>query len=149
MEATASNPLGPYIWELRIQILIRARRFSEAKTVIAEGLQQLDPVWWRERAIRALLDCGDEQAAVDVAREGIRLYPRGAYLWHLLGNTLRSGPGHAMPGEIEACFRSSIELNGSYFDPVDQLSILLVEHPRFDAAEHVLLSIMPQRCYPS
>jgi tetratricopeptide (TPR) repeat protein len=141
--AVDRNPLSAEIWDLRVQILARARRFSEARAVIADGLEKLaDGIWWRERAVHLLQECGDHEGAVQVARDGVRLFPRGAFLWHLLGVTLKNSPRDAAPGEVEACFRRACELNPGYFDPADQLAILLAGQSLFEEAEHVMLGVM-------
>lgn len=148
--AAERNPQSPEIWDLRVQVLARARRFAEVRAAIAEGLQRLtNGVWWREKAINMLLECGDSEGAVEVAREGVRLYPAGGYLWHLLALTLKSAPKSAKAGEAEACWRYSVELNAGYFDPADHLAMLLVEQARFDEAEHLMLGIMPRMADPS
>ena len=99
---------------------------------------------WRDRAIRLLLDCGDEEGAVAAARAGVSVYPRGAYLWFLLGTTINRLRRFAQPGEIEACFRRSLALNSVFFDAADQLSILLVEQRRYEDSEQVMQNIRPR-----
>jgi tetratricopeptide (TPR) repeat protein len=148
--AAARDPLSPEVWDARVGILIRNRRFSDARAALQEGLQRLaENVYWRERAIQRLLECGDDEGAVEAAREGVRIYPRGAYLWHLLGTTLRQAGRFAAPGEIESCFRRSLSLNGALFAAADSLATLLAEQRRCDEAEELMRLILPRLADPS
>jgi len=88
-EACANDPQNKQVSDALIQILIRHSCFAQAKSMIRELSEQAPrDVNWRDRAIRLLLDCGDEEGAVAAARAGVSVYPRGAYLWFLLGATL-------------------------------------------------------------
>jgi len=148
--AAARDPLSPEVWDARVGILIRNRRFSDARATIQEGLQRLaDSVDWRERAIQRLLECGDDEGAVQAAREGVRVYPRGAYLWHLLGTTLRQARRFAAPGEIESCLRRSVSLNAHLFPAADSLATVLVEQRRYEEAEAIMRLILPRLADPS
>jgi tetratricopeptide (TPR) repeat protein len=144
-EAGANDPQNKQVAEALIQILLRHKHFARAKSMIRE-ISERSPrdVNWRERAIRLLLDCGDEEGAVEQAREGVIVYPRGAYLWFLLGTTLNKLRRFAQPGEIESCFRRSLAWNPSFVDAADRLSILLVEQRRYEDAEEVMQNILPR-----
>jgi tetratricopeptide (TPR) repeat protein len=144
-EAGANDPRNKQVSDALIQILIRHNHFDRAKSMIRK-ISERSPrdVNWRDRAIRLLLDCGDQEGAVARARDGVIVYPRGAYLWFLLGTTLNKLRRFAQPGEIESCFRRSLALNPVFFDAADQLSILLVEQRRHDDAEHVMQNILPR-----
>ncbi|HWC19964.1 MAG TPA: tetratricopeptide repeat protein, partial [Terriglobales bacterium] len=143
--AAASEPRNSHIIGTKAGILIRARRLSEARIFIAEWLQKLpEDVGWRKRAIDLLVDCGDEDAAVAAARGGVEVYPRGAYMWMILGETLNRLPSHAAPGEIEECFRRSMELNRSLFEAADWLSYLLARQRHYSEAEQVMNDIAPR-----
>jgi hypothetical protein len=76
---------------------------------------------------------------VETAREGIRAYPWGAYLWLLLGKTLSEHPEFAGPGEIEACLRRSLAGNHGLYEAADWLAMFLVDQHR-DAEAMELLS---------
>lgn len=144
-QAAAIDPQNNQVVDSLVQILIRQQRFDEAKKMIREALERspLD-VTWRDRAIRLMLECGDEEGAVRTARNGVRVFPRGAYLWFLLGNTLNRLRKFAEPGEIESCFQRSVSLNPVFFDAADQLSILLVEQRRYKDSQSVMLNIRPR-----
>ena len=91
-----------------------------------------------------VLSSGDEEGAVAAARAGVNVYPRGAYLWFLLGVTLDRLRRLARPGEIEMCLRRSVSLNPIFFDAADLLAVLLVEQRRYQDSENVMLSIRPK-----
>ena len=86
----------------------------------------------------------DEADAVTEARTGVNIYPHGAYLWFLLGITLNKVRRFARPGEIELCFPRSVSLHPVFFDAADLLSVLLVEHRRYEDPENVMLNIRPR-----
>lgn len=143
-EARVSDPQNTQISDTLVQILIRHSRFDQAKSLILTTLESAPrDVAWRDRAIKLLLECGDEEGAVTAARAGVDIYPRGAYLWFLLGVTLNRLRRFARPGEIELCFRRSASLNPAFFDAADLLSVLLVEQRRYAESENVMLSILP------
>ena len=141
-EACTNDPQNKQVSDALIQILIRHNCFDRAKSMIRE-LSERAPrdAHWRDRAIRLLLDCGDEEGAVAAARAGVSVDPRSAYLWFLLGTTLNKLRRFAQPGEIESCFRRSLALNSVFFDAADQLSILLVEQRRYEDSEQVMQNI--------
>jgi len=138
----ANDPQNKQVSDVLIQILIRHRSFDRAKRMIREISERAPrDINWRDRAIHLLLDCGDEEGAVATARAGVCVYPRGAYLWFLLGTVLKRLQRFAQPGEIESCFRRSLALNSAFFDSADQLSILLVEERRYEDSEQVMQNI--------
>ncbi len=145
--AAARNPLSTEIWSTRVQMLAKNRQFGEARAVITRGMQLLpDAVGWRARAARLLLECGDKEGAVQMARDGTAVYPRGAYLWFLLGDVLSRAREFAKPGEVEACFRTSLTLNSTLLDAADLLAVTLTEQGRHEEAEQVtsaMLTIYP------
>jgi predicted Zn-dependent protease len=145
--AAARNPLSTEIWSTRVQMLAKNRQFGEARAVITRGTQLLpDAAGWRARAARLLLDCGDKEGAVQMARDGTAIYPRGAYLWFLLGDVLNRAREFAKPGEVEACFRKSLTLNTTLTDAADLLAVTLTEQGRHEDAEQIttpLLTIYP------
>jgi len=144
-KAAANDPRDSQIVETRAGILIRAGRLSEARTFIVDWLQKLrEDVGWRKSAISLLMDCGDEDAAVAAARDGVGVYPDGAYMWMILGETLNRLPSHAAPGEVEECFRRSVELNRSLFEAADWLSYLLAGQRHYSEAEQVMNDIAPR-----
>jgi predicted Zn-dependent protease len=140
--AAAQDPRNTQISDAKVQMLMTGGRFEEARSAISENLQRFpESVHWRERAIRLLMECGDADAAVRAAREGVVMYPRGAYLWLLLGRTLNEFRRFAAQGEIESCFRRSLALNQGLFETADQLAILLCEQRRYAEAEEIMLQI--------
>jgi len=148
--ATAANPRNPDVLDARVQILIENRRFDDARLAIEQGLQRMpEDVHWRNRAILLFSRCGADKEAIQAARAGVEIYPRGAYLWLLLGRTLNDMRQFAEVGEIESCLRQSLRLNGSLFETADLLSILLTEQRHYDDAASVLRDIekrMPDPC---
>lgn len=140
--ARKRDPRNTTIYDASAQVLIAAGRHDQARELVAEATQRFPGgVNWRERAIELLKDCGDEEAAIRTAREGIEVYPRGAYLWLVLGRTLLELPRFAKGGEVEQCFRRSLELNKELFGAADRLAILLVEQRRHAEAEEVVRRI--------
>jgi tetratricopeptide (TPR) repeat protein len=148
--AFSRNPDSAEMWSTRVRILARNKQFAEARSVISNAVQLLpDAVDWRAKAVDLLIECGDPQGAVQLARDGVAIYPRGAYLWFLLGNVLNRVKELARPGEIEACFRKSLSLNSRLLDAADLLAVTLVEQRRYDEAETILLSLLPRYPDPS
>ena len=148
--AAARDPQNADISDVRAQILIGAGRLAEARAGIAEALSRFErTVHWRERAIKLFMDCGDNEAAVSAAREGVRVHRDGAYLWFLLGRTLSQLPRFAAQGEVESCFRRSLALNAGLFIAADSLVMLLVEQRRYAEAEEVLIRIRDRLNDPS
>ena len=141
-EASISDPQNTQISDALVQVLIRHGQFDQAKSLVLTTLKRAPrDVMWRDRAIKLLLECGDEEGAVTAARDGVSIYPRGSYLWFLLGVTLNKLRRFAGPGEIELCFRRSVSLNPVFFDASDLLSVLLVEQRRYEDSENVMLNI--------
>jgi predicted Zn-dependent protease len=150
--ASAANldPQNADIRDVQAQILIAAGRHGQARALIHEALLQFpENVHWRERAIRLLVDCGDKEAAVQAARDGVRVYPRGAYLWFVLGRTLNEMRHFASQGEIESCLRRSVSLNQGLFVAADSLSMLLVEQRQYVEAEDLILQFRDRLSDPS
>ncbi|HTT19509.1 MAG TPA: tetratricopeptide repeat protein [Candidatus Sulfotelmatobacter sp.] len=141
-EASVSDPQNTQFSDALVQVLIRHGQFDQAKRLVLTTLERAPrDVTWRDRAIKLLLECGDEEGAVTAARAGVKIYPRGAYLWFLLGVTLNNLRRFAGPGEIELCFRRSVSLNPVFFDAADLLSVLLAEQRRYEDSENVMLHI--------
>ena len=146
----ARNPLNSSVWEARARMLMQQTSVAQAAAVIEQGLRTLPrDIGWRNRAISLLIDCGAHEKAIETAREGTRLFPRGAFLWLLLGRTLNRLRNLASPGEIELCFRRSTNFNLILFAATDELSALLAEQRRFDEAEQALRRIEPLLTDPS
>lgn len=142
--------LDPEIRYSRARFLIRHERFSEASSLIREGLDRLpESVQWREMSIDLLLDCGDEEGAVETARQGVQIHPRGAYMWYLLANTLNRARRFAAPGEVESCVRTALSFNVGLYEAADGLAMLLVEQRRYDDAEEILKRTLPRLADPS
>lgn len=149
-EASDRNPLSPEIWAVRIRMLARNKQFSEARSTIARGIELLpDAANWRATAIALLMECGDPEGAVQVARDGVTKNPRSAFSWLLLGKTLMQARQLAHSGEIESCFRKSLSLNATPAEAVDLLAVTLAEQRKFDDAETLLTSHMPRMPDPS
>ena len=148
--AASGDPQNVEICEVQAQILMRAGRIKEARATIEQaGARFRRSVPWREKAIRLYADIGDNEAAVRVAREGVSVYPRGAYLWLLLGRTLAEMKYFAGQGEVESCLRRSLELNRGLFAAADSLAMYLVEQRRYQEAEQVMLRMRELLADPS
>jgi tetratricopeptide (TPR) repeat protein len=139
---------GPF--DTRAQILIEENRYEAAQKVLQDGLTALpDSVGMYQRAIQLFNQCGQPAKAVEAARQGVRAYPHGAYLWLLLGKTLKDSPQFAASGEIEACLRKSVQLNCGLFEAADWLAMLLVEQRNDKEAIDLLSAIEPKMHDPS
>jgi predicted Zn-dependent protease len=148
--AIPHDPQNTGLFEVKIEILMRAQRFKEASAVIGAALQCFSIiVHWREKSIRLLLDCGDDEAAVQAARNGVLVYPDGAYLWLLLGRTLYNHRRFAAQGEIESILRQSLALNPGLFETADYLAMLLVEQRRYSEAADLMHKIASRLDDPS
>jgi tetratricopeptide (TPR) repeat protein len=143
-------PRDPRPLDEKAQILVDSGRHDEAVAVVEQALQTIpDSVQTYEWAIARLRQCGRPAAAVEAARQGTRAYPRGAYLWLLLGRTLREQPEFAAPGELEACLRRSLRSNATLYESADWLAVLLVEQHRYDEAAALLRDVEPTMPDPS
>jgi predicted Zn-dependent protease len=141
--AIPRDPQNTGLFEVKIEILMRAKRFKEASDVISAALQHFAKiVHWREKSINLLLECGDAEAAIQAARDGIVVYPDGAYLWLLLGRTLYDHRRFAAQGEIESILRQSLAFNPGLFEAADYLSMLLVEQRRYSEAADLMHKIV-------
>src|SRR5262249_25340195 len=90
------------IREANVRILLGAGRLREARALLDQSMAKFPKsVSWRERAIQLYVDCGDEEAAVQSAWQGVVEYPRGSYLWFLVGRTLNAIRWFAGKGEVE------------------------------------------------
>jgi tetratricopeptide (TPR) repeat protein len=148
--ASDHEPQNPDPLDAHAQVLIENQRYDEAHLAVEESLQKLPlSVRMYERAIALFSSCGDDEKAVEAARQGTRAYPRGAYMWLLLGRTLRERPQFAAPVEIEECFRRSLRLNSSLYESADWLSVLLTEQRRYEDAVEVISALEPRLADPS
>jgi tetratricopeptide (TPR) repeat protein len=148
--ASKQEPQNPDPLDSRAQILIENHRFDEALAVLEDALQRLPAsVRIYERTISLFVQIGEEEKAVAAARQGVQAYPRGAYLWLLLGKALRSHPQFAAPGETEACLRKSLDLNRGLYESADWLTIILTEQRRYEDALHILSEVELRVANPS
>jgi tetratricopeptide (TPR) repeat protein len=148
--AEAARPRNAEILEARIQILIESERLEDACRAIERGLEQMpENVNWRSRAIALFSRCGAHDKSIQAARMGVQVYPRGAYLWLLLGRTLNELRQFAGVGEIEKCLRQSLRFNCGLFEAADLLSIFLAEQRRFDDAAQVMRDIEKRMTDPA
>jgi tetratricopeptide (TPR) repeat protein len=148
--AAEQEPQNPDPLDARAQILIENQRFDEALAVLEDALTRLPrSVRIYGRTIALFAQIGEDEKAVEAARQGIQAYPRGAYLWLLLGKTLREHPQLAAPGEIEQCLRCSLQLNHGLYESADWLTIILTEQRRYDDAFRVLSDVELRLANPS
>ncbi len=137
-------PLDADVWNARVELLIRLGSQEEARSLIAEAFEKMpENVYWREKAIGHLREIGDEVGAVGAARDGVRIFPDGAYMWFLLGTTLRQSPRLGESGEPERCLRRALALNARLFDAADELAQILAEQHRLVEAEEIIQQIRP------
>ena len=149
-ETESSNPRSSDVLDARVQILIENQRFDDACEAIEIGLQHIpESVHWRSRAITLLSQCGAHEKSILAARAGVEIYPRGAYLWLLLGRTLNEMRQFAEVGEIDSCLRRSLELNRGLFETADLLSMSLADQRRYDDAAGVMHDIEKRMSDPS
>jgi len=148
--AECGDPQNVELFDVQAHILISAGRTKEARACVDNAIARFPKsVPLRERAIRLYSECGDNEAAVRTAREGTHVYPRGAYLWLLLGKTLNQMPHFAAQGEVETCLRRSLALNEGLFEAGERLAMLLVEQRGYTEAEQVMLQIRERLGDPS
>jgi tetratricopeptide (TPR) repeat protein len=148
--ACEQQPQNPAPIDARARILIDAGRVDDARIAAALSLEQHAkrvPIY--ERAIALFAESGSPERAVDAARKGTTMFPRGAYLWLLLGRTLKQFPQFAAVGEIEACFRRSLQLNCGLFESADWLAVLLAEQGRHEDSTKIVESIEPHMSDPA
>jgi tetratricopeptide (TPR) repeat protein len=140
-EAIRLDPWNADLPGALVKMHVRNQRLDDARSVIRDSLKRLPTIpHLREGSIRHLVEWGDEEEAVRVAREGVREFPREAYLWYVLGDTLERLPRFAASGEVEDCFRRSHRLDASFFASADRLALLLADQRRFQEAEDVARS---------
>jgi tetratricopeptide (TPR) repeat protein len=143
--AAEQEPQNADPLDTQAQILIENRRFDEARAVLQNALKRLPAsVRIYQRTIALFNEMGEDEKAVAAARQGVEAYPRGAYLWLLLGKTLREHSNLAAPGEIEHCLRRSLQLNRALYESADWLAVMLAEQRHYAEAFSVL-SNMEQR----
>ena len=148
--ARLSNPHNSEVLHARAQMLIEDGKLEDACKLIEQGQAELpDDVSWRKRSVALLTQCGETALAVKAARYGIEVYPRGAYLWLLLGRTLNELRQYAEVGEIEHCLRQSLRFNASLYESADLLSLLLTEQRRYEDAAQVIRNVEPRLGDPS
>jgi tetratricopeptide (TPR) repeat protein len=148
--AAEQEPQNPDPLDARAQVLIENQRFDESLAVLEDALRRLPgSVRIYERTIALFAQIGEIEKAVEAARQGIQAYPRGAYLWLLLGKTLREHPQFAAPGEIEQCLRRSLQLNYGLYESADWLTVILAEQRRYEDAFRVLSEMERRVADPS
>ena len=148
--AKSRCPRSPELWAAEARIMLAERRRNNACALIEEGLKFTpENVAWRAIAIDLYIQCGQHEGAIDAARRGLELYPKGAYLWFLLGKTLMQAQRPALQREAESALRRSLSLNTSLFASADMLASLLTDQRRFVEAVAVVRAIEPRLADPS
>ena len=137
--ASALFPLDEQIFSARVRLHVKHSRLDAVRSELQRSLRIApDSVSLRQRAIEILLESGAKEEAISTARNGVRLYPTGAFMWLLLAKTLRAVDEYAAQGEIESCLRHSLSLNSALFEASDNLALLLVDQNRADEAEDLM-----------
>ena len=150
VDAITCDPRNPNLYDARAQMLLRSNRYDETTTLVECVLQLMpEDVHWRSRAIDLLSQCNEPKKAIETARSGVTVYPRGAYLWLLLGRSLNQMREYAAQGEIDQCLRRSLQLNSRLFEAADLLSIFLTEQKRHMEAAQVMRNIEGKMADPS
>lgn len=149
-EAASRDPQNSDIHRAKAEILIESQRFGEARDLIQLALALFPTdVTWRRDAVNLLERCGDLEHAIQAARDGVLEYPRGAYLWLLLGRALSEHRQFAARGEIESCLRRSFLLNPGLYETADYLAMFLAEQRRYSEAEQILKEVQTRMTDPS
>jgi predicted Zn-dependent protease len=140
--ASTSNPRDLRLPQAQVEILIDAKRLPEARDMIGRLTHKFPAeVGWRESAIKLLRRCGDDEGAIQTARDGVIAHPREAYLWMLLGRSLYEMRRFAAQGEIESSLTRSLTLNAGLYEAADYLTMLRVEQRRLEDAEAAILPL--------
>jgi tetratricopeptide (TPR) repeat protein len=140
--AQVQAPRDPRPLDQRAQMLIDAGRRDEAIATVETMMRSIpSSVQTYDWAIGRLSQLNLFERAVEAARAGTRTFPRGAYLWLLLGKMLQQNSDLAAPGEVETCLRQSLRQNATLFESVDWLAILLLEQQREEEAKQLLLEV--------
>jgi len=148
--ASEQEPQNPDPLDILAQLLIANGRYDEAIAVVEDGLRRLPhSVRMYDRATALFAKCGRREKAVETARQAIQAYPSRAYLWLLLGRTLREHAEFAAPGEIEQCLRRSLQLNHGLYESADWLAVILTEQRRYKEAFRILSDVELRLANPS
>ncbi|MHC4741795.1 MAG: tetratricopeptide repeat protein, partial [Planctomycetota bacterium] len=144
MAGTEYDPQEDYAWMEAAALLWDIRRFDESLAVLQRGLQTIpESVILRERAIHYALELGKDEIAVSIAHKGTKLYPKGSYLWYLLGYALERGSVTNDLVEIEKCYRKALAYSAHMYEAIERLSIVLVAQNQFDQAREVINNVLP------
>jgi tetratricopeptide (TPR) repeat protein len=148
--AAEQEPQNADPLDTQAQILIQNRRFDEARAILQSALGRLPAsVRIYQRTIALFNEMGEDEKAVGAARQGVEAYPRGAYLWLLLGKTLREHAHLAAPGEVELCLRRSLQFNRALFESADWLAVIMAEQRNYAEAFNVLSNVEQRLVDPS
>ena len=148
--AQAAEPRNPHLWAARAHLLITQNRKKDAQACIEEGLALMpEDLDWRGQAVSLLVECRAHDAAVTAARVGVDTCPHAARAWLLLGQTLGRMRRYESAGEVEACLRRSLALDGSLFESADLLACELLNVERYEEAAAVLEAVAPRMPDPS
>ncbi|MBA4367063.1 MAG: hypothetical protein C0403_05425 [Desulfobacterium sp.] len=129
------NPLDDLVQFRLIRILWCNGNQEHARKLIAEGIQKIpEKIDFRRQLIDFLLSMEADDLSVELARDGVRVYPEGAYLWQILGDTLWRSRQIKDTVEIEDSYRTAIHLNSQLYDAADALSELLTNQHRYEEA---------------
>ena len=142
VEGTLVDPLDESCWLSLAQLRWQTGGRGMAIKTLLQALETMpESIELRQLVIEWLAVVGDHEYAVEMAREGLAVYPDGAYLWYLLGESLLSSDVHTDVREIEHALRRSLELDVTLFAAADALARLLAQQSRLDEARTVVLEI--------
>lgn len=149
-DGTTHDPLDEELWHSAASFLWDFGRHAESVATLERALERLpESVSLRESLIDELHETGADARAVEVARAGTALFPRGAYVWYLFGRALdRSGLAAGL-ADVEAAYRRALAHNPELYDAASALSVVLARQRRFDEARELVLAQVPFLGEPS
>jgi tetratricopeptide (TPR) repeat protein len=143
-QGVACDPLAGPAWQALAELQWDLGQHQAATDTLACAVARLpENLTLRDQLIGRLLELGDSDAAVAVARTAVELYPEGAYCRVLLARALSGSEGHTNVEEIELTLRRALELNWELYEAGDLLAELLASQQRPAEARAVLDQIQP------
>ena len=112
---------------------------EQAIEVYRKGLEKLpENIWLREQYVDFCLQFGLDEMAVAVAREGVGIYPDGAYLWYQYGRALFRAEWMDDTTDPVEPLKKSLTLNAELYNAADLLAVIYTGRARYDEALAVM-----------
>ncbi len=144
-EGVCVQPRDAAAWMALARTLWGANQFDQAVEQLAQASRLMPEIMdFRELLVNRLADIGQAARAVQVAQEGVDLYPEGSATWLLLAMALQSGPLTPDAGRVESALRNALRFNQDNFDAADALAVFLARQGRYDQARQLLEQIAPR-----